>query len=61
MRLRCTATLSEVMRMKSDPLEAEISEQQMSDWFFDVNKGSGMFLMISILNFVKDYSFVRQK
>lgn len=41
MRLRCTATLSEVMRMSSDPLEADISEQHMSDLHVDVNGASG--------------------
>ncbi|KFM80441.1 hypothetical protein X975_03332, partial [Stegodyphus mimosarum] len=40
MRLRCTATLSEVKRMTSEPLEAEISEQQMSDLHVDFNTGA---------------------
>ena len=49
MRLRCTATLSEVMRMESDPLEAEISERHISDWLMDFNKASGMNCILSIL------------
>ncbi|GIZ04164.1 c2-set_2 domain-containing protein [Caerostris extrusa] len=40
MRLRCTATLSEVKTMSSEALEAEISEQQMSDLHVDVNTGA---------------------
>ncbi|XP_035224486.1 uncharacterized protein LOC118197109 [Stegodyphus dumicola] len=40
MRLRCTATLSEVKKMTSEPLEAEISEQQMSDLHVDFNTGA---------------------
>ncbi|KFM69186.1 hypothetical protein X975_26567, partial [Stegodyphus mimosarum] len=41
MRLRCTATLSEVKRMTSDPLEVEIAEQQRSDLHVDFNVESG--------------------
>ncbi|XP_054719784.1 uncharacterized protein LOC129229491 [Uloborus diversus] len=37
MRLRCTATLSEVTKMSSEPLEAEIAEQQRSDLHVDFN------------------------
>ncbi|PRD30214.1 UNVERIFIED_CONTAM: hypothetical protein NCL1_27105 [Trichonephila clavipes] len=40
MRLRCTATLSEVKTMSSEALEAEISEQQMSDLHVDFNTGA---------------------
>ncbi|CAL1289414.1 unnamed protein product [Larinioides sclopetarius] len=40
MRLRCTATLSEVKKMSSEALEAEISEQQMSDLHVDFNTGA---------------------
>ncbi|XP_054707914.1 uncharacterized protein LOC129217610 [Uloborus diversus] len=40
MRLRCTATLSEIMKMTSAPLEADISERQMSDLHVDVNAGA---------------------
>lgn len=42
MRLRCTATLSEVTKMASEPLEAEIAEQQRSDLHVDFNAESGM-------------------
>lgn len=42
MRLRCTATLSKVRRMASEVLEAEISEQHMSDLHVDFNTGEGM-------------------
>lgn len=42
MRLRCTATLSEVKKMTSEPLEVEIAEQQRSDLHVDqVNAESG--------------------
>ncbi|XP_055952969.1 synaptogenesis protein syg-2-like [Argiope bruennichi] len=40
MRLRCTATLSEVKRMTSEPLEAILSEQQKSDLHVDLNISS---------------------
>ncbi|KAG8186080.1 hypothetical protein JTE90_027074 [Oedothorax gibbosus] len=40
MRLRCTATLSEVKRMTSEPLEAVLSEQQKSDLHVDLNISS---------------------
>ncbi|GFS79642.1 c2-set_2 domain-containing protein [Nephila pilipes] len=40
MRLRCTATLSEIKTMSSEALEAEISEQQMSDLHVDFNTGA---------------------
>ncbi|KFM75578.1 hypothetical protein X975_20379, partial [Stegodyphus mimosarum] len=40
MRLRCTATLSEVKRMTSEPLEAVLSEQQKSDLHVDLNTSS---------------------
>ncbi|XP_054717512.1 uncharacterized protein LOC129226908 [Uloborus diversus] len=36
MRLRCTATLSEVKRMTSEPLEVILSEQQKSDLHVDL-------------------------
>ncbi|GIY71462.1 uncharacterized protein CEXT_464121 [Caerostris extrusa] len=35
MRLRCTATLSEVKKMTSEPLEVEIAQQQRSDLHVD--------------------------
>ncbi|GFX86862.1 c2-set_2 domain-containing protein [Trichonephila clavipes] len=40
MRLRCTATLSEVKRMTSEPLEAILAEQQKSDLHVDLNISS---------------------
>ncbi|XP_015905257.1 synaptogenesis protein syg-2 [Parasteatoda tepidariorum] len=40
MRLRCTATLSEVKRMTSEPLEAVLSEQHKSDLHVDLNMSS---------------------
>lgn len=42
MRLRCTATLSEVTKMSSEPLEVGIAEQQRSDLHVDFNAESGI-------------------
>lgn len=64
MRLRCTATLSEVMRMSSDPLEADISEQHMSDLHVDFNRASGklsernlLIFSCPIIGFIFNFNF----